>query len=300
VSKATGGVKRLFAPGRRRTCAHGGAASAIAALLAACQPYPSGAQTLATRQATETEIHDQELQATVATTKQTVQLPEDRDTPRTTLLGQFDPTTNDGLAIVPKLYASRSGMYAERATLAAFKKMHAAAAREGVRLVVVSAFRSFSDQKRIWENKWSGRTLVSGLQLSEALPDPQLRALKILEFSSMPGTSRHHWGTDLDLNSVDVAYFKTTEGHRVYKWLEEHAPKFGFCQTYSADRTKRPDGYGEEPWHWSYLPVASSYLTRYLATISYPDIIGFSGSDTAKAVDVIARYVEGISPACKS
>ena len=31
----------------------------------------------------------------------------------------------------------------------------------------------------------------------------------------MPGTSRHHWGTDIDFNSVDPAYFKTATGIKV-------------------------------------------------------------------------------------
>ncbi|NJK84501.1 MAG: M15 family metallopeptidase [Saprospiraceae bacterium] len=45
-------------------------------------------------------------------------------------------------------------------------------------------------------------------------PNPQERALKILKYSSMPGTSRHHWGTDIDLNSFSNSYFEQGEGKK--------------------------------------------------------------------------------------
>lgn len=111
--------------------------------------------------------------------------------------------------------------------------MHAAALKDSVQLVIISATRNFEAQKGIWEAKWTGERLVNDADISKTIPDPRQRALKILEYSSMPGSSRHHWGTDIDLNDLSDAHFQTGKGKKVYDWLRTHAQKFGFCQPYS-------------------------------------------------------------------
>ncbi len=190
-------------------------------------------------------------------------------------------------------------MYANTQALAAFSKMHDAAAKDGVNLVIISAFRSFKDQKRIWDDKWTGKTLVEGGKLPKTVPDPQARAEKILEFSSMPGTSRHHWGTDFDLNDLNNSYFASGKGREIHDWLTAHGADYGFCQVYSPKGPDRPRGYNREDWHWSYLPVASRYLTAYPTVVGYERLKGFEGAQTAKEIDVIANYVQGINPDCR-
>ncbi len=49
----------------------------------------------------------------------------------------------------------------------------------------------------------------------------------------MPQASRHHWGTDVDINSVEPEYFESGQGLKEYTWLQENAWKFGFCQPYT-------------------------------------------------------------------
>ena len=56
----------------------------------------------------------------------------------------------------------------------------------------------------------------------------------------------------------------------------------------------RPTGYEEEPWHWSYAPLSDVFLRDFLASISYQDIQGFEGSQTAKQLLVIENFVCGI------
>jgi hypothetical protein len=114
----------------------------------------------------------------------------------------------------------------------------------------------------------------------------------------MPGTSRHHWGTDIDINSVEPAYFKSPAGKKVYAWLAANAGDFGFCQVYTPKGTERPRGHEEEPWHWSYRPLAQHYLKQYVQKVTCEDIRGFQGSDTATRIDVIANYVLAINPQC--
>ncbi|MHC4520335.1 MAG: D-alanyl-D-alanine carboxypeptidase family protein, partial [Planctomycetota bacterium] len=102
----------------------------------------------------------------------------------------------------------------------------------------------------------------------------------------------------IDINSVNNAYFKSPTGRKVYRWLAAHAKDFGFCQTYTAKGNDRPHGYEEEPWHWSYCPLAESYLQQYAQTVTYDDIRGFKGADTAARLDVIKHYVLAINPQC--
>jgi zinc D-Ala-D-Ala carboxypeptidase len=57
-----------------------------------------------------------------------------------------------------------------------------------------------------------------------------------MQYSSMPGTSRHHWGTDVDLYALDDIYFTYGDGKIVYDWLLANAANYGFCQPYTANR----------------------------------------------------------------
>lgn len=199
------------------------------------------------------------------------------------LMGRFDPATR-------KDFTALGTAYLRKPAAEAFQKMQQAAARDGVTLRVVSATRTFADQRQIWERKWKAL----------AIADPAQRALQIMTYSSMPGTSRHHWGTDLDINSVSPRWFSdTAEGRRVYNWLTAHAKEFGFCQPYTAKGPGRATGYAEEKWHWSYQPLSAAYLKQYLEQIQASDLTGFSGSHVAGAVRSIADYVNGVDASCQ-
>lgn len=215
------------------------------------------------------------------------------------LMGKFDPAKHPDFTLIPTAYADREGLYLRKDAFDAYKLMHAAAKAGGVNLVIISATRPFNYQKAIWEAKWNGSRLVDGKDLSKTIPDPKTRALKILEYSSMPGTSRHHWGTDFDLNDLEDAYFQSATGKKVYEWLTAHAAGYGFCQVYTPRGPERPDGYNEEKWHWSYVPVARQ-LTDFAAQhLKDGMIAGFQGAEAAKAIGVVEKYVLGINPACR-
>ncbi len=215
------------------------------------------------------------------------------------LLGHVDPSADTLFVPVGPQYAGREGMFMHREAYAAFLDMHRAASGAGVDLVIVSAMRTFAHQKRIWENKWNGRQVLFGGILATSIGDPVERSREILRFSAMPGTSRHHWGTDIDLNALVNSYFESGEGRKVYEWLLEHAAGFGFCQPYTAMGPDRPQGYEEEKWHWSYKPVSSQYLRAYRSEVSYDDITGFDGWETAREIGVIEDYVLNIAADCR-
>jgi zinc D-Ala-D-Ala carboxypeptidase len=213
------------------------------------------------------------------------------------LLGKFDPTTHPQFSKLSDDHAqgSAKGAYLRKETYEAFTKMSAAAKKDGVELIIISATRNFESQKRVWENKWEGRTLVEGKNLT-TVKDSKERARLILLYSSMPGTSRHHWGTDMDLNSLENSFFESGEGQKIYHWLTAHAAEYGFCQPYTSKAGGRT-GYEEEKWHWSYLPLSGEFLEVYKKQVHYSDIKGFAGSQVAKPMEVVNKYVEGV--ACK-
>ncbi len=216
------------------------------------------------------------------------------------LTGRFIPSQDSRFVRIEGRFAAENNMFLRKEAYQAFVEMAEKAKRESIRLFIVSGTRNFNIQKDIWESKWNGTIPVKGKNLKKSIPDPTRRTLEILKYSSMPGTSRHHWGADIDINSVEESYFITPEGKKVYEWLLKNAPKSGFFQPYTAKSQDRPGGYAEEKWHWSYLPLSKEFLHEYEEMIRVDKIKGFAGCETASAVKIIDNYVFGVNPKCKS
>lgn len=214
------------------------------------------------------------------------------------ITGNFEPANDTVFTLIDRQYADRTGMYIRKDTYKAFLAMDSAAKQEGIKLQIRSATRNFDYQKSLWEKKWTGQTPIeNGEKLNVSTPDPVQRALKILRYSSMPGTSRHHWGTDIDLNNFTNRFFEHGEGLILYDWLQANADTYGFRQPYTAKDSLRQEGYNEEKWHWSFYPV-SDILTEYASTHLKDSMIqGFLGDETAEQIHVVEKYILGINPA---
>lgn len=210
------------------------------------------------------------------------------------LLGKFNPAKHPDFAAIPthlKIEAKKNeSLYARKEVLKAFKQMAVAAKIDLIDLKILSSTRNFYQQKIIWEKKW---------KRFQNIKNKVDRAKKILNFSSMPGISRHHWGTDIDINNTEITYFNAKQGKAEYEWLVKNASKYGFYQVYTKKGSDRPEGYNEEKWHWSYTPTSKLILTQYLKKISLDDIKEFPGAETAKEIDVINKYAAGINPLVK-
>ena len=199
------------------------------------------------------------------------------------VLGKFNYKKDSNFIKVSSKYSPKS-IYLNKEVYMSFIKMFDAAKKENIELKILSGTRNFNHQKSIWERKWNKYKSL----------EPIKRAKKILEFSSMPTTSRHHWGTDLDLNNFNNSYFEKGKGLKEYNWLVKNANNYGFYQVYTSKKNGRT-GYNLEKWHWSYLPLASEYLKFYNENITYKDITGFKGSELAKEARMIEDYVNGIN-----
>lgn len=202
--------------------------------------------------------------------------------PKEVLLGKFNPATDTNYVVIPDHMSTYKGLYCHRKVFNAYLVMRDSALREGITLTIISATRTFDRQLQIWNRKW---------QNTPGNDSTKIRS--IMRYSSMPGTSRHHWGTDIDFISAETAYWTHGEGLRIYNWLCANAHKFGFFQPYTADPART--GYAEERWHWSYAPLSKPYLEAYRQKITAEDISGFSGSYLIDSLNIIESHVFGIS-----
>jgi LAS superfamily LD-carboxypeptidase LdcB len=107
---------------------------------------------------------------------------------------------------------------------------------------------------------------AAGLPLDASALTPFERIEAILLWSALPGASRHHWGTDIDLIDRNA----TPPGYRVQltpeefapagpygplaEWLEVNAARFGFFRPFRGVLS----GVRPEPWHFSFAPVAEN------------------------------------------
>ena len=129
----------------------------------------------------------------------------------------------DGLGHVLEVSAAR-----------AFISMRAAAAKDGIRLWVNTAFRSMHHQTRLW---LAYRGAVENWEASGRLgKKPPLVA--------QPGFSTHQLGLSVDINRAAGDDPGTKEADSpADQWLRVRAHEYGFVNDVVS-----------EPWHWTYLP----------------------------------------------
>lgn len=150
----------------------------------------------------------------------------------------------------------------------------AKSAREaGFELAVASGYRDFARQLLIFNAKARGqRPLLDSdgqpLTAASLSPDDLLGA--ILRWSALPGTSRHHWGTDIDVYDARVCQagysLALTQAEcdgvmaPFHRWLSGYlATQSAFLRPYSIDR----GGVAPEPWHLSFAPLSEGYRQRF-------------------------------------
>ncbi|MDX1538649.1 M15 family metallopeptidase [Arsukibacterium sp.] len=153
----------------------------------------------------------------------------------------------------------------------AWQQLQQAAAADGIVITIVSAFRSFQRQAAIWQAKCNGLRPVYNLQQQQvavASLNGMAKLEAILLYSALPGASRHHWGTELDVYDAAAVtsdyrpqllqseYQQTGPFYKLNQWLETEAARFGFFRPYKHYR----GGVAAEPWHLSYAPVAKPYM----------------------------------------
>ncbi|MEP7382401.1 MAG: M15 family metallopeptidase [Gemmatimonadota bacterium] len=195
-----------------------------------------------------------------------------------------------------------------------FLALREAARVEGFDLRVHSSFRDFERQRSIWNRKALGRLAVldsAARPIDIAQLSGRDLVVAIMRWSALPGASRHHWGTDLDV--YDAA--STPAGYELqlipaevdsggmhgalHEWLDGRIASgnaWGFYRPYDHDR----GGVAPERWHLSHAPIASAYLAALT-----PELLrGAIGAGDVQLADVVLgelddlyqRFVTNIDP----
>ena len=190
------------------------------------------------------------------------------------------------------LVQDQKSVYLHSHAKKALDGLRIAAHKEGFSLCVASGFRDFNRQQLIWNNKYSEKTAVLSkqehpLDLSKLTELEKLVA--ILHWSALPGASRHHWGSDLDIydqtllpenKSLQLTTSEYDQGGYFFEltqWLSESMSEFDFYLPYK----EYLGGVAREPWHISYRPISEKALidldeTLIFDLISKNNIIGKS------------------------
>ena len=167
------------------------------------------------------------------------------------LLGKNDlkETLNSGL--LPEAYLK-------------FKQMQNDAKKEGVEIEIVSGYRSYQKQKDIWNNKYN-KNFENGILGIKNIN-------RIIQYSTLPGTSRHHWGTDIDIIDkrfvpkgdllLEKNYAENGIYSQLFSWMRKNSKKYGFYLVY--DDSPKRKGFKFEPWHYSYKPLSVIFLRRFI------------------------------------
>lgn len=157
-----------------------------------------------------------------------------------------------------------------------YLKLKADAQEAGFQLEIISGFRDFDRQLRIWNAKASGQRQLLDDQ-ERPLDFNQLSQTEIvfaiLRWSAIPGCSRHHWGTDFDIfdlntqakEQVQLIPSETTgngPATPLHDWLDDQIKTnraYGFFRPYETDR----GGVSPERWHLSYAPLSQKFYEAF-------------------------------------
>lgn len=125
---------------------------------------------------------------------------------------------------------------------ARWQQMVEAASQDGIRLLIVSGFRTIEYQAELIRRK---------LDNGEAIAD-------ILTVNAAPGFSQHHSGAAVDIASPGSRPLtEEFEESDAFAWLTRNAATFGFSMTYPRNNSW---GFIYEPWHWALESVISAEM----------------------------------------
>ena len=147
----------------------------------------------------------------------------------------------EGILLVNKTYhlPKNYDPKVNKEALKNLRKMQADAKALGLNIPLVSGYRSYETQEKLY-NKYVKK-------------DGEKKANT---YSAKPGESEHQTGLAFDIGSVDRSFANTIEA----KWLAENAYLYGFIIRYPKDK-EEITGYNYEPWHLRYV---GQELAKYL------------------------------------
>ena len=210
-----------------------------------------------------------------------------------TLTGRLPPSSKNSFNLTDEAFEE-------------FNKLKKVANDHGINLKIVSGFRDYERQKIIWDEKCLGKRHIYD-EDDSIVKIQDLSTLEIihyiLRFSAIPGASRHHWGTEIDiidaskipLNGYELTpseYEKNGPFEILGSWLNEYLySKSSFTRPYQSDR----QGVHPEPWHLSFKPQSDLFKKAYTfevfeQNLNQSDII-FQEELIKNAREIYERFV---------
>ena len=149
----------------------------------------------------------------------------------------YRAANEDELAVLPaELTRNKNVIYkADRSAIGALKSLLGSARKDGVTIVVISAYRGYEKQKELFIDAEKRHGKGKGIL-----------------WLAPPGYSEHHTGYVFDLadesrpESDDEESFRDTPS---FQWLSKNAGDFGFELSFPENNWQ---GVGYEPWHWRF------------------------------------------------
>jgi len=170
-----------------------------------------------------------------------------------------------------------SGPLLHEAAFAAWLFLQERAGSEGFALKIESGWRSFDKQLSIWNRKACGELPLldpTGKKIDALQLNPTERMWAILHWSALPGTSRHHFGSDLDVSDAKAI----PPGYEVQLTPQEVAPNgiFGHLHSWLDQVIAEGNSFGffrpfvtgkgsiqPERWHLSHAPTARTIERKF-------------------------------------
>jgi LAS superfamily LD-carboxypeptidase LdcB len=185
------------------------------------------------------------------------------------LFDQFHGLTNDHVVALEQPFHNTVHIHSQ--ILKPWLKLKKAAEASGFKPFILSGFRDYHRQLAIWNRKIAREIEIKDRHnaiLPIGAPKSELIEA-ILSWSAIPGYSRHHWGTDIDIfdaSHLDDNYqiklepceFNQTTGpcFLFERWLDLNVEQFGFYRPYQTEN----QGVAIEPWHLSHIKTSAPFM----------------------------------------
>ncbi|MEO7964454.1 MAG: M15 family metallopeptidase [Gemmatimonadaceae bacterium] len=208
---------------------------------------------------------------------------------------------------------SSFGASVHRDVVTSLRALRASASEAGFEVALASGFRGFDRQLSIWNRKVSGELPVldsTGQPIDITTLSERALVFAILRWSALPGASRHHWGTDIDVYDavrtppdyvVQLIPAEVDPGGMhapLHAWLDAQiaaGTSSGFFRPYGRDL----GGVAPERWHLSFAPLAGAYmrlLTRELLRTTITDsYMQLKDVVLAELDEIYERFVINVS-----
>jgi len=162
-----------------------------------------------------------------------------------TLVNKYNYIDKDYL---PNNLITISNLTINKEAYESFIKMKQDMNKENLNIRIISAYRSYEYQEKLYNNylKYESRSLVD-------------------TYSARAGYSEHHTGLAIDIDNEKLDYNKfylTKE----YLWMNNNSYKYGFILRYPKDK-ENITGYSYEPWHYRYVGIdVAKYIKKHNST----------------------------------